>query len=133
MVAVNEVTTYKEGSMYWADATEVVDVSDTAAWESLDPLLVPELIDREQGEFEVWHAADVAEDHEALSAHGVADVDGHVAHEGGPARAGTKLMRVTCGSRRRHGCRMTFASVEKFGEVTRTIDTNIVDALRFWA
>lgn len=40
MVAVNEVTTYKEGSMYWADATEVVDVSVTAAWESLDPLLV---------------------------------------------------------------------------------------------
>ena len=28
---------------------------------------------------------------------------------------------------------MTFASVEKFGEVTRTIDTNIVDALRFAA
>jgi hypothetical protein len=40
MVAVNEVTTYKEDSMYWADATELVDVSADAAWKSLDALLV---------------------------------------------------------------------------------------------
>ena len=40
MVAVNEITTYKEDNMYWADATEVVDVSADAAWKSLDSLLV---------------------------------------------------------------------------------------------
>lgn len=40
MVAVNEITTYREGNMYWADAGEVVDVSPDAAWESLDTLLM---------------------------------------------------------------------------------------------
>lgn len=40
MVAVNEVTTYKEDNMFWADATEIVDVSADAAWNSLDALLM---------------------------------------------------------------------------------------------
>ena len=40
MVAVNEITTYKEDSMFWADATEIVDVSADAAWKSLDRLLM---------------------------------------------------------------------------------------------
>lgn len=39
MVAVNEVTTYKEDNTFWADATEVVSVSAGSAWESLDRLL----------------------------------------------------------------------------------------------
>jgi hypothetical protein len=40
MVAVNEITTYKEDNMFWADATEVVDVSAACAWKSLDSLLM---------------------------------------------------------------------------------------------
>ena len=40
MVAVNEVTTYKEDNTIWADATEVVNVSAGSAWESLDRLLL---------------------------------------------------------------------------------------------
>lgn len=40
MVAVNEITTYSEDNMFWADATEVLDVSVDAAWESLEPLLM---------------------------------------------------------------------------------------------
>ena len=40
MVAVNEVTTYEEDNTFWADATEVIDVSDAAAWKSLDRLLL---------------------------------------------------------------------------------------------
>jgi len=40
MVAGNEITTYKEEDMFWADATEVVNVSAGAAWKSLDSLLM---------------------------------------------------------------------------------------------
>jgi hypothetical protein len=40
MVAVNEITTYKEDNTFWADATELVDVSASYAWKSLDLLLV---------------------------------------------------------------------------------------------
>jgi hypothetical protein len=40
MVAVNRITTYRENDMLWAEATEVVDVSADAAWESLDTLLM---------------------------------------------------------------------------------------------
>lgn len=40
MVAVNQITTYKVGNTFWADATEVVDVSASSAWKSLDQLLM---------------------------------------------------------------------------------------------
>ena len=40
MVAVNEITTYKEGNMLWAAATEVVDVSADLAWQGIDVLLL---------------------------------------------------------------------------------------------
>jgi len=40
MVAVNEITTYKEDNMFWAEATEVVNVSARSAWQSLDRLLL---------------------------------------------------------------------------------------------
>jgi hypothetical protein len=40
MIAVNEITTYREGNMFWADATGVVDVSAASAWMSLDVLLM---------------------------------------------------------------------------------------------
>lgn len=40
MIAVNEIKTYEDGAMIWADATEVVEVSADAAWASLDPLLM---------------------------------------------------------------------------------------------
>lgn len=40
MVVMNEITTYKEGNMYWADATDVVDISADCAWTSLEPLLM---------------------------------------------------------------------------------------------
>ena len=40
MIAVNEITTYREGNMFWADATDVVDVSTESAWECLDVLLM---------------------------------------------------------------------------------------------
>lgn len=40
MVAVNEITTYEEDNMLWADATETVDVSAAAAWKSLERLLM---------------------------------------------------------------------------------------------
>lgn len=40
MVAVNEITTYREDNMLWADATKVVGISVDSAWKSLDLLLV---------------------------------------------------------------------------------------------
>ena len=40
MVAGNEITTYKEDNMFWADATALVDVSADSAWKSLEPLLM---------------------------------------------------------------------------------------------
>lgn len=40
MVAVNEITTYKQDNMIWAEASEVVDVSADIAWKSLDQLLI---------------------------------------------------------------------------------------------
>lgn len=40
MVAVNEITTYSEDNMFWADATEVLDISVDTAWASLEPLLM---------------------------------------------------------------------------------------------
>lgn len=39
MLAVDEVTTYVEGNMIWADATAIVEVTPVRAWESLAPLL----------------------------------------------------------------------------------------------
>lgn len=39
MLAVDEVTTYVEGDMIWADATALVDVTPARAWAGLDPLL----------------------------------------------------------------------------------------------
>lgn len=40
MVTVNEIATHKEGNVFWADATEVVDVPPVSAWKSLAPLLM---------------------------------------------------------------------------------------------
>lgn len=40
MVAVNEIKTYEDGTMIWADASEVVEVSADAAWASLERLLL---------------------------------------------------------------------------------------------
>lgn len=40
MVAVNEITTYKEGNMLWAAASEAVDVSADSAWQGIDILLL---------------------------------------------------------------------------------------------
>lgn len=40
MVAVNEITTYREDNMLWAAATEVIHVPADAAWQSIHRLLL---------------------------------------------------------------------------------------------